>query len=1073
MKPSCRCGILALVVVTAVWVVGLPNQVAAQPEPSPQEALLLYRDAASYQNNGAFDLAAEEWKRFLERYPDDPLVGRVQHYLGICNLQLRRYEQAAAAFAVVVRDHADFEALEDAYLHLGWCQFTLGVQEDPPLLAEAVETLTALLEKYPEGKNREQAWFFLGEAEYHQDRKEQAAAAYAQLLDEFPQTPLRSDTLYALGVTYEELGRYEQAGRIYDTFLEESEDQALLAEIQVRKAETILQAGDVEAAAEAFAQAAAIPDFDAADYALSRQAFCLSRLERFDEAAAVYARIVTEYPESEQAAAAAISAGRAYYRAEQFPQAIEWLETVRDEGGERAVEAVHLLCRIALSEGQPERVLELVEPVLPAAEDSPFLVFLKMHQADAWYETPETRPQALERYLEIARQHAEHDLAPQALYNAAFAALELRQLDQALELVTEFLEDHPEHALTPDVRYVSAESRLQAGQHAEAETAYGDLLEAHAEHGEAHRWRLRWAVSLWLQRKYAEVLELLEPLADKFSEPDARAEAMYLIGGSHFFQNQHPEALTALQASVEAQPDWRQADEAMLLMSRAQQAEGQTEQAIETIQQMIAEFPDSDLLDQANYRYGEYAHAAGDDATAAEQYQAVIDGWPDSVFAPFALYRLGWTHVRMQEPEAAIAAFGRVIADHEGHELVADAYFARAVTRRQAGQYAEVLEDVERFLAFEPSAEDRGEALYQRGLAEVALDQWEDAIATFEQVLQMEPAYSGTDKVLYETGWALKSMDQTERQAEAVDVFARLVEEHPDSPLAAEAHFHVGEAAYGERAFDQAVAAYTAARAGTVQEDLGEKSTYKLGWSYFQQQDYQQAREQFHQQRERYPDGQLAPDAVFMMAECHFRLEEYAQALPAYQAAQEAALSSPVLAVLALLHGGQSAAQLEQWDQAIAMFQQLLEEHPETAYRAEAYFELASAQQNHGDEEAALENYTRAAELSRSTVGARARFMIGQLYFGRKEHERAIREFQRVMYGYGGESASSAVKSWQARSAFEAARCAETQIEAAQPPERGERIAEARKYYQYVLDRHPDSDLVAAAQKRLEALSQL
>ena len=1074
MKPLCRCGIFfALLMMTSAWLVGMPSQVAAQPEQSPREAVLLYRDAANFQNNGAFKLAVEEWERFLERYPEDPLVGRVQHYLGICNLQLRRYEEAAAAFAVVVREHADFEALEDTYLQLGWCQFTLGSQDAPELLEEAVETLTALLTKYPEGKNRDQALFFLGEAEYRRDRKEEAVAAYSLLLKEFPKSPLRNDTLYALGVTYEELGRHEAAGRIYDTFLEEAEDEVLLAEVQVRKAETILQAGDIEAAAAAFAQAAAIPDFEAADYALSRHAFCLSQLEKFDEAAAVFARLASEYPESEQAAAATLSAGRAYFRAEQFSEAVAWLEKVLAEPGERALEAADLLCRIALREGQPERVLELVEQVLPAAEDSPFLVALRMHRADALYETPDTKSQALELYRELARQHAGHELAPQALYNAAFAALELEQQDQARELASEFLETHPEHALLPDVRYVLAESRLLSGQHAEAETAYRELLDAHAEHDEAPRWRLRQAVSMWLQRKHAEVLELLEPLAEEFADSASQAERSFLIGGSHFFLEQYPAAITALQASLEAQPDWGQADEVMLLLARAQLAEEATEQALETIQQLLARFPESQLLDQANYRYGELAEAAGEDAVAVRQYQAVVDEWPASLFAPFALYRLGWTQVRMQEPEAALAAFDRVIAEHADHELVADAHFARALTRRQVGQYEGLREDVAAFLAFEPAVEDRGEALYQLGLAEVALEQLEQAVDTFEQALALEPAYSRQDQVLYEIGWALRLMEETERQAEALDAFARLAEEHPDSPLAAEAHFHLGEAAYREQQFAQAVAAYAAAQEKTDHEDLGEKSTYKRGWAHFQQADYPQAREQFAQQRERYPDGELAADALFMIAECHFRSEEYAEALPAYQAAQQEALSSLDLAVLALLHGGQSAAQVEQWEQAIAMFQQLLEEHPETAYRAEAYFELGSAQQKSGEEEAALENYGQAAELSRSTVGARARFMIGQLYFGRKEHDRAIREFQRVMYGYGGESASAAVKSWQARAAFEAARCAETQIEAAEPAARSERIAEARKYYQYLLAQHPDSDLAPVAQKRLETLAQL
>jgi hypothetical protein len=67
-----------------------PVAAAAAANSSP-EALNTYTDAANFQNNSAFDLAAEEWARFLERFADDPLASKAQHYLGVCQLQLKYY----------------------------------------------------------------------------------------------------------------------------------------------------------------------------------------------------------------------------------------------------------------------------------------------------------------------------------------------------------------------------------------------------------------------------------------------------------------------------------------------------------------------------------------------------------------------------------------------------------------------------------------------------------------------------------------------------------------------------------------------------------------------------------------------------------------------------------------------------------------------------------------------------------------------------------------------------------------------------------------------------------------------
>ena len=77
------------------------------------------------------------------------------------------------------------------------------------------------------------------------------------------------------------------------------------------------------------------------------------------------------------------------------------------------------------------------------------------------------------------------------------------------------------------------------------------------------------------------------------------------------------------------------------------------------------------------------------------------------------------------------------------------------------------------------------------------------------------------------------------------------------------------------------------------------------------------------------------------------------------------------------------------------------------------------------------------------------------------------------MFGYGGDKAADDVKKWQAKAGFEAGRCAEVQIQDAAPAAKPALIADAKKFYQYVVDKHPQDELVAKAQQRLAALSKL
>ncbi len=85
----------------------------------PPAAQTMYADAANYQNNRAFDLAAEEWKRFLERFADDPLAAKARHYRGVCLVQLKQYVEAVAEFQAVISKYPQFELLEDVVLEFG------------------------------------------------------------------------------------------------------------------------------------------------------------------------------------------------------------------------------------------------------------------------------------------------------------------------------------------------------------------------------------------------------------------------------------------------------------------------------------------------------------------------------------------------------------------------------------------------------------------------------------------------------------------------------------------------------------------------------------------------------------------------------------------------------------------------------------------------------------------------------------------------------------------------------------------------------------------------------------------
>lgn len=1039
------------------------------PKSSPA-ALRAFNDAASFQNNGAFDLAAQEWDTFCQKFPKDPLAPDAHHYLGICRMQLKQYDQAATVFQKVVDQYPKFAKLEEVLLNLGRCQYLVGGEGKPESYRQAAETFASLLTRFRRGKYSDQALYFRGEALYALQDRDAAITSYGLLVRDFPDSDLRSDALYALGVTYEEVNKYDQAAKVYELFVKEFPEHELIHEIRMRQAETVLQAGDAVGAEKGFAEAAKVPGFALADHALSRQAFCLAQLDRFEEAAKVYAEIPVRFPESTYAETAAMSAGQCFYRAQRFDEAAAWFGKILEKAGEDAAEAAHWICRIQLRNGQHAEALKQAEAALNKLAIDKFHVDLKMDRADALYAMADRSNDALTAYLEIVEQFPGHALAPQALYYAGFTALEQKDYPQAVALATRFAAQYPDNSFAADAGYVRAESLLQQQQLGDAVQAFQKIIAAHAQHPDHDAWKLRLAFAQYLSKDYPAVLKTLA-MPDGLKTVDHQAEAYFLIGASQFGAEAYPEAEAALAKSRDLNQSWLRADEATLYLARTYDKLGRREAAVSLLNSGLESYPNSAVRDRLFYRLGELYYASEQFAEAQAAYAEVTRANPKSAFADFSLYGQGWSLIKLAKYDQAIDCLSQLLANEANEPTATDALFARGIARRLAKQFPDAIQDFRKYVTQETRASNLADAWYELGLAQVGAGQGAEAVKSFETLLNQFADFAHRDRVLYELAWAQKSLGA---DAQALQRFKQLSSEFPESTHAAEAWFHVGESLYAGKQYVPAAEAYGQAVAGATTLDLQERSHYKLAWSRYQEQEYAGALEAFRKQLELSPKGLFADDARFMSAECLFKQEDFQNAFPAFQALQGNKDYGPQIGELILLHGAQAGIQLEKFAEAIELLETLLKDYPEAVNQLQARYELGWASQKSGKLDDAYQSFEQVAQATRSELGARAGFMMGEVRFEQQRHQDAIKDFQRVMFRFGAEEATEAIKNWQAKSAYEAGRCAEVLVSSANgASQKKMRVDQAKTLYQFVVDKHPEHELAQLSKQRLTVLNKL
>jgi len=1024
----------------------------ADTQGQTEAATRQYAVAAGFQNQKLYEQAVEEWQTFIKKFPTDARQGKARHYLGTCSLQLKNFDAAITALDELVKRYPNFSLLDESMVNLGVAYYGRAQKTgEASEFQSAQRTFAALQADFPKSSHIARALFYRGESHYHQQQFAEAAASYSSLIQHYPRSELVGGAYYALGVTQEAMNQTAEAAATFSAFVRGFPKHNLVPEVRMRQGEVLFTRGDYAHAQALFAEVAAVLKYPLADVAMLRQARCLYEQGEYANAADVYREIPRRFKGTKHYATAVLAGAKCFYLNGNYETARSGLEVVAKRDVPEAAEASQWIARSYLKQDQANEALKVLDMAIRRHAGSPHLPQLLLARADTLYEIPERRPETIALYAAFTLKYPADPLSSQAQYMAALTSQGLDQHETAKQHSDTFLARYPKDKLVPDVLFISAESRLLLGQYNTATTQYRRFLQAAPQHANADQARVRLGLALQLQKRYEEAIALLEPLDGKLQDQSVRSEALYLTGRCYAALQNHEKAATALHRSLRVDPKRQHADETLLALADSYIKLGQNKDALAQLQNLVTDLPGSTRLDEAYYRLGEISYADGKFDQALAFYRRVTKDWPESTFTPHAQYGIGWARFDKQDFDGADKAMTAIIRDYPDADVGRRAHYVRGMVYHQLGQFEPAVTDLKAFLASKPKQSDRLDAQYVLGLSQAGLQRFEAAVRTYQAILDADPQYAGADKVVYELAWAHEDLGN---QEESTAAFGRLAARYPDSPLAAESQFHVGEGHYKAGEYAAAATAYTSAyQVANNTADLGEKALHKLAWSYLKPQQFDRASEAFQTQLKIYPDGELVADAMFLLGECEFKQQRWEEALPWY--AQVIAAESPQYEPLALYRSGQCAGSLQQWSTSLRFHNRVLEEFPEFEQKAESRYSVGWTLQNQDKLDEAIQQYEQVTEETDSETAAKARFMIGECYFTKQDHQTAAKHFLKAAYGYGHEE-------WSAMAFFEAGRCFEVLKD----------VNQARNSYQAMIKTYPGHDQAALARRRLAELGE-
>ena len=117
-----------------------------------------------------------------------------------------------------------------------------------------------------------------------------------------------------------------------------------------------------------------------------------------------------------------------------------------------------------------------------------------------------------------------------------------------------------------------------------------------------------------------------------------------------------------------------------------------------------------------------------------------------------------------------------------------------------------------------------------------------EAIAIYKKLLEEYPTYERNDQVLYQMSRAYDELGMTD---DAMTAMERLISEYPYSKHIDEVQFRRGEYFFTRRKYRDAEGAYGAVIAMGADSEFYELSLYKLGWTLYKQDFYEEALRQY------------------------------------------------------------------------------------------------------------------------------------------------------------------------------------------------------------------------------------
>ncbi|MGH7137928.1 MAG: tetratricopeptide repeat protein, partial [Pirellulales bacterium] len=338
-------------------------------------------------------------------------------------------------------------------------------------------------------------------------------------------------------------------------------------------------------------------------------------------------------------------------------------------------------------------------------------------------------------------------------------------------------------------------------------------------------------------------------------------DARFAIALCQIAIKQNDQAAATLKALVNEAPNYPRADEAYYELGFALAEAKQDQAAAEAWRTLATKFPKSDLAADAWYHVGEYHELKKEWNPAREAYQHGRKQAKTPDLQEKLQFKLGWVQYQAAHFPQAAAAFQAQIQSFASGPLLADATYLAGESLYRQKQYGPALERLRQSIA-QKNEKYLARALYRAGDCAARLKQWPASEEHYQALVRQFPKFELVNEARYGLGWAQQNQ---EKLSQAKQTYEQVTKD-TDTETAAKARFMMGECAFREKKYEEAVEHYLTAALGYPYDEWQALGYLEAGRCLLELKDNAKAKDMFETLIKKYPNHPKAKDATKLLA---------------------------------------------------------------------------------------------------------------------------------------------------------------------------------------------------------------